>query len=77
MFFRVGVCALHTLGRHVVNEPEVVQDVVRHVVNELKVGCHVVSDFKYLKSDFRWIIHLRLYSGPFWAVEYLAWLGRI
>ncbi len=59
------------------NEPEVVQDVVRHVVNELKIGCHVVSDFKYLKSDFRWIIHLRLYSGPFRAVEYLARLGRI
>ncbi len=46
------------------NELKVVQDVERHVVNELKVGCHVVSDFKYLKSDFRWIIHLRLYSGP-------------
>ncbi len=48
--FRVGVCALHTLGRHVVNEP--------------KVGCLDVNKFKYLKSDFRWNIHLRLYSGP-------------
>ncbi len=28
--FGVGVCALHTLGRHVVNEP--------------KVGCHVVNE---------------------------------
>ncbi len=48
--FRVGVCALHTLGRHVVNEP--------------KVGCPVVMGSKYCKSDFRRIIHLRLYSGP-------------
>ncbi len=46
------------------NELKVVQDDERHVVNELKVGCHVESGFKYLKSDFRWIIHLRLYSGP-------------
>jgi hypothetical protein len=36
----------------------------RHVVNEPKVGCHVVMSLKYRKSDFRWIIHLRLYSGP-------------
>ena len=36
----------------------------RHVVNEPKVGCHVVMSSKYRKSDFRWIIHLRLYSGP-------------
>jgi len=36
-FFRVGVCALHTLGRHVVNESKVVQDVGRHVVNELGI----------------------------------------
>jgi hypothetical protein len=28
--FRVGVCALHTLGRHVANVP--------------KVGCHVVNE---------------------------------
>ncbi len=49
---------------YVVNELKVVQDVERRVVNELKVGCQVVSDSKYLKSDFRWIIHLRLYSGP-------------
>ncbi len=31
--FRVGVCALHTLGRHVVNEPKVGY----HVVNELEI----------------------------------------
>jgi hypothetical protein len=48
-----------------------------YVVNEPKVGCHVVGDLKYLKSDFRWTIHLRLYSGPFRAVEYLAKLSRI
>ena len=52
------------VGRHVVNELRTTHDVGRHVVNKLKVGCHIVSDFKYLKSDFNWIIHLRLYSGP-------------
>ena len=36
----------------------------RHVVNESKVGCHIVLNSEYYKSDFRWIIHLRLYSGP-------------
>ncbi len=30
--FRVGVCALHTLGRH--------------VVNESKIGCHVVNELR-------------------------------
>ncbi len=35
-----------------------------NVVNEPKVGCHVEMNLKYLKSDARWIIHLRLYSGP-------------
>ncbi len=50
MFFGSGFCALHTLGRHVVNEP--------------KVRCPVMMGSKYCKSDFRWIIHLRLYSGP-------------
>ncbi len=49
---------------YVVNESEVTRDVGRHVVNEPKVRCRVVGDLKYLKSDFRWIIHLRLYSGP-------------
>ncbi len=32
--FRVGVCALHTLGRHVVNESKIGS----HVVNELKIS---------------------------------------
>ncbi len=40
--FRVGVCALHTFGRHVVNELKIAENVGRHVVNEPKVGCHVV-----------------------------------
>jgi hypothetical protein len=32
---------------------------VIYVVNELKVGCHVVNKLKVL-------IHLRLNSGPYW-----------
>ncbi len=37
----------------------------RHVVNGTKVGCYVVNELKaFFKSDARWIIHLRLYSGP-------------
>ena len=44
--FRVGVCALHTLGRHVVNEPKV----GCHVVNDSKIaysiGCHVVDELR-------------------------------
>jgi len=29
-----------------------------------KLGAIVVMGSKYRKSDFKWIIHLRLYSGP-------------
>ncbi len=36
----------------------------RHVVNEPKVECHIVLNLEYCRSDFKWVIHLRLYSGP-------------
>ena len=29
-----------------------------------KLGAIIVTDLKYRKPDFKWIIHLRLYSGP-------------
>ncbi len=44
------------VGRHVVNEPALTEDIGRRIVSEL--------------------MHLRLYSGPLTAVEYLANFSR-
>jgi len=37
-----------------------------------KLGAMLWTNLKYLKSDFRWIIHLRLYSGP-WGCRVPGW----
>ncbi len=62
-FYLLGSYPL--VGRHVANESKVEY----HVVNKAKVASMTLSvmlqmSFEYLKSDVRWIIRLRLYSGP-------------
>ncbi len=46
------------------NDFRIANNVGCHVVNGLKVGTMLQADLEYFKSDNKWVIHLRLYSGP-------------